>query len=234
MNRITSSAGLDDLVTYGRLAIDSSIESPSILAALANYGFDEARLQAGNELIDTVVTKDVAQKRAYGKQYAASLRLAQAWQEADATYYDVHRRLAKLMLKQDTERLHALLLSQRKKRTYAGWVAQATWFYTSALEDPNVVDAFAQFNISQVHLEEGLARVEYIHVLKKAQEKEKTAAQKATKARDTALGALNEYLSTFREVARIALTNSEDDLETLQLAAVPQQDSPENEEQPVS
>ena len=51
MNRITSSAGLDDLVTYGRLAIDSSIESPSILAALANYGFDEARLQAGAERV---------------------------------------------------------------------------------------------------------------------------------------------------------------------------------------
>ncbi len=52
------------------------------------------------------------------------------------------------------------------------------------------------------------------------QEKEKSEAQKATKARDAALDALEEWYTEFRELAQIALEDDSQQLEALGMGSV--------------
>ncbi|MBK7178098.1 MAG: hypothetical protein IPH82_13075 [Chloroflexi bacterium] len=57
--------------------------------------------------------------------------------------------------------------------------------------------------------------------LNASQEKEKSQAQKATKARDKALDDLDEWYVEFRELARIALEDDAQQLEALGLGSIP-------------
>ena len=56
--------------------------------------------------------------------------------------------------------------------------------------------------------------------LNAVQEKEKSEAQKATKARDAALDALEEWYVEFRELAQIALEDDAQRLEALGMGSI--------------
>jgi hypothetical protein len=79
------------------------------------------------------------------------------------------------------------------------------------------LEKLAHFKVTREHLKQGLTMVEQVAALKALQEREKTAAQNATKDRDAAVDTLSEWLTPFRAVARIALAHIPQHLETLQL-----------------
>jgi hypothetical protein len=220
MPRFYGNTTLDDFLSSTRVTFNNAVQ-PDVLPALSIFGYDEARIQEGVALLETAVAREADQKRLYGKQYAATEALKQAWREADELYYSVHRRLARLALKNDRERRHALGLSERQKQTFLGRLQQATDFYARVLEDPVALEALAQFNVTRQHLEQGQAKVKEVETLKSIQEQVKSAAQAATQERDAVLDALSEWLSTFREVARMALASMPQHLESLQLGTIP-------------
>ena len=221
MSKFYEYANLDEFLSWSKVAIDNAIQSPEILAALSIYGYDEVSLQEGSDLRETVVDLESQQNGAYGKQFAATQAFEQAWRETDRRHYAVHRRLVRLAYKKDKDRREALRLNERKKQSYGGWYHQAETFYRSLLNAPDVVETLARFNLTREQLEQAQGAVEQVGALKAEQEQQKTAAQQATQARDVALGALKEWLSAFREVARIALADDPEHLETIQLAMMP-------------
>jgi len=62
---------------------------------------------------------------------------------------------------------------------------------------------------------------EQTYAVKRAQEKERGEAQDATKQRDAAIAALETWLADFKVVARIALQDTPQLLEALNLGAIP-------------
>jgi hypothetical protein len=220
MLRLFNNAGMNDFVSDAHVALNNALHTPTILAALSRFGFDEARLQEGLVLLDEARARRTAQEQAYDKQYQATKALYDLRKQVDAQHYAVHRRLARLALKNQPERWRALRLSERKQSTLPAWADQTTAFYTHSLADPGILETFAEFNITQQDLEQALALVQQVSELKTVQEREKSAAQQATQARDNAFNALSELLIRFREVARIALADTPQLLESLQLGPV--------------
>lgn len=222
MTKFYDYTSLDEFLSWAKVALDNAVQSPEALEALSTYGYNEARIQEGISLREMVVQHNALQKRVYGKQFAATETFEHTWKEADQRHYRVHRRLAKLVTRQDKERRKALGLNNRKKQSYGGWYQQAEEFYINLLDDSEVVEALARFMITQQQLEQGQAMVQQVAALKGLQEQQKTEAQKATQARNVALAALREWLTTFREVARLALSKNPEHLESLQLAVAPE------------
>jgi hypothetical protein len=210
---------VDELFTRAQVTLDMARQTPEILARLSIYGYDEAHLQQGLTLLETARSLHATQKRQYGEQYAATEALMQAWRTADERYL-AHRRLARLALRQDPQRQHALGLDQPKKGSFSGWLGQALVFYTNTLGDPEVINALARFNVTQADLEQGQALVQQVADLNSVQEREKYEAQAATRERDAALDALGVWLAELREVARIALADVPQQLEALQFGVV--------------
>ncbi len=202
-----------------RVTLDNASQTPEIQAALAVFGYDQTVLQTGLELLQTAENLQAVQQREYGEQYAASDALEQARQAANALY-SVHRKLAKIALKQSTKQQQALGLNSTRKQSLAGWLGQATIFYTNALADAEVQAALQRFNITPENLAEGQQLVQQVADLNSVQEREKYQAQQATKDRDAALDALNDWLADFKAVALIALANRPQQLEALQLKTV--------------
>lgn len=210
---------IDEFLTRSGVALTNAQGTPEILAALEQFGYNAARLQEGAALLEQAQALTAVQKKEYGDQFAATEALAQARDQADALY-GVHRKLAALALKNDPQRRHALGLDQSVKQTFAGWLAQATIFYTNLLADAATVTALGRYNINQAALQQAQTFVQQATELNAAQEKEKGEAQQATKVRDAALDALDEWMVEFKQVAQIALAGSPQQLEALQFGAV--------------
>ena len=209
------------MLSWARLALNNAIATPEVLAALSQYNYDEARLQEGIVLLGSALDLHAEQKDSYGKQYAATQALHQAWKMTDQPYYAVHRRLARHALKHDQRRKHALTLTVRKRTSFRKWLDQASVFYSNALDDPEIITAFEGFNITHDNLIEAQTALAHVEALKMDQDREMGNARQATRDRDAVFKELDTWLNTFREVARIALSNQPERLEALELGPIP-------------
>jgi hypothetical protein len=210
---------IDSFLQQVRLGVENAQKVPAISDALALYGFDAARIKAGADLLAEAETLQAAQVKEYGEQYQATAALNEAQAAADKLY-GLHRRLAKLALRDDPELQKSLLLQEPKKRSLDTWLGQAGVFYKNVLGDPDVLAALAKYNITEAQLLEGQTAVVATATLNAAQEKEKSESQRATKARDAALDALEDWYTEFRELAQIALEDDSQLLEALGMGSI--------------
>ncbi|MCB8923488.1 MAG: hypothetical protein H6662_18025 [Ardenticatenaceae bacterium] len=211
---------IDNYLQQVRLGIENGRNIPDIAAALAIYGTDSLKMDAGAALFATAEELQAIQVKEYSEQYSATAALTEAWHATDKTY-STHRKLAKLALRDDPEAQAAIFVNQPKKKTLDAWLGQAGVFYKNLLGDADMLAAMGQYNITHMMLTEAQTAVVHVANLNAAQEKEKSEAQKATKTRDAALDALDEWYSEFRTLARIALEDDPQLLEALGLGAIP-------------
>lgn len=211
---------IDSFLQQVRLGIQNAQDVPEIASALAAFGFDAARIQAGADLLATAETLQAVQVKEYSEQYQATTALNEAQAAADKLF-GIHRKLAKLALRDDPDAQKALLLHENKKQALDPWLGQAGVFYKNVLGDPDMLAALAKYNVTEAQLLEGQTAVVAVATLNASQEKEKSEAQKATKARDKALDNLDDWYVEFRELSRIALEDDAQRLEALGLGSIP-------------
>jgi hypothetical protein len=202
------------------VAIANAQENPDVGAALEAFGYDVTVLRQGQDLLDTVRRLSDAQRKGYGDQYAATAALNQAQEKLDRLY-TAHRKLAAIAFKNEPDRLTALALDEARKKSLSGSFSQAWRFYSHLIEDEQAIEALGRFRITREQLEEGFTLLKQIETLNQAQEDEKSGAQRATKARDAAVDELHEWMSELKTVARIALADDPQLLESLQFGAIP-------------
>ena len=179
-------------------------DMPQVATALAQYGYDAAKLDQGAALLAKAEVLDAEQAQAYGAQMAATAELNTVWKTAAKTYA-THRKLARIALRDDEQAQVALLLNQRKPQALSAWLAQAELFYTNALDNGDVLAALGQYQVTGAVLTEGATAVAQITRLRASQQQRKADARKATKQRNDALRALHQWHRDFRAIAKIAL-----------------------------
>lgn len=215
----TINFALPDFFANAALIFDNSQSTPHIAAALDAFGYDAATMEEGQVLFETARSLYDAQIREYGEQHAATQAFNEAVAQADKSYAAL-RRLAKVAFKGDAQRQTDLRLNERKPQVFSPWYEQARHFYTALLSDTEAQSQLTRFRITPEALQAGQAQVEQAFALNSAQEQEKGEAQEATQQRNTAIEALAEWLNDFKVVARIALEDSPQLLESLNLGAI--------------
>ena len=205
---------IPDFLQGARLAITNAQQTPEIAEALVLFGLDATALQAGADLLSQAEALQAAQVQQYSEQYAATEARDEAWQAADKSYM-VHRKLARLALKDQPQAQKALLLHKPKERTLSDWLAQSKVFYTNLLGNDMAKTALAKYNLTEEKLTSGLNAVDQVQALEAVQKQQTSEAQQATKERNAVLNALNERLVELREVAQIALADTPQQLEAL-------------------
>lgn len=186
------------------LAIDNALTDAEIQAAMSEFGYDAARINAGKSLYDAAAQLHQKQKSEYGEQFAATQELQQKWDEATKTYMK-QVKVARVALQSDYGAYLKLGLAGNRKRTLSGWLVQARQFYSNALADADVMAKLALFGMTQAKLEAAQTLVDAVEAANAAQKKEIGEAQQATADRDNALDSLEDWLGDFIAIARIAL-----------------------------
>ena len=197
-----------------RIAITNARDVPTIRNALSEYGYNEEKLQGGFLLYETALSAQQQQKAEYGDQYNATDQLNQNWETAKASYNKLLK-IARVAFKDNPGIAGTLALNGAREATLSGWLLQAQQFYTNALANPDILSALASYGITEEKIALAKADTEAVVAAKSLQTKEKGEAQSATQTRNQALEELRDWMRDFIEIARIALAEQPQLLETL-------------------
>ena len=209
-----TSQSIDQRMLAAQVAIDNALTGTEIKPLLAEYGYDETRLNEGKALLTALQDLHQKQIQEYGEQYAASDFLKTKWDEANSLYMK-HVKVARVALQENRGSSQKLDLGGKRKVSLSGWLAQSNQFYINALADADILSKMNNFGITQAKLENGKQLVQEVEVANASQKKEKGEAQQATVDRDDALDKLNDWISDFIAIARIALEDRPQLLEKL-------------------
>ena len=209
---------IDQILSQAQLAIDNSLNNPTVLAALSDFGYSAARIGKGKQLYNLAAAAQLAQTSEAGEQISATAAINEAWAIARKTYMRFVK-VARVAFKGQNGVATQLDLAGRRKESLSGWMAQANQFYKNALADRATLSELKGFGITDAKLRAGLAELKAIETANLTQEKEKGDAQAATQQRDEALDALQDWMMDFMAIAKVALEDDPQQLEGLGVLA---------------
>jgi len=207
-----------EFLSLAHVGIINATRAGEVADILTAHGFGAAKLDEGAAMLATARDLDAVKNREYGEQMGATQEMQTAWRTADKTYA-VHRKLARLALRDDEQAQVALLLNERKSPLLRNWLVQAEIFYANALDNAEILAAMGQYNVTAGALVEGKTAVSQVAHLRAVQQQRKAIARQTTKRRDDALDALYAWHRVFRTIAKIAL-DGDQRLESLGLKIV--------------
>ena len=209
---------IDTLLNDAQVAIANTLNNSEILKAVEDFGYTNAKIQQGKALYNKAAAAQLEQTTEAGGQVAATATLNDTLETARKSYMRFVK-VARIAFKRDPGMSTLLDLKGERKRSLSGWLAQANQFYKNALSDKSVLSALKEFGITEQKLKVGLNEVKAVEDANLAQEKEKGEAQAATKKRDAAIDELQEWLSDYVAIAKIALEENSQLLEGLGILA---------------
>ena len=211
---------IDERLTTAQVAIDNALSDEPIKELLVPFGYDDAKLNEGKALLEQTVTLNQKQDKEYGEQFAATQELHSLQTTAHKQYMDAVA-LARIKFRDDVKAWQALGLNGKRKVSLSGWVEQATKFYTNLIADSDLVTAMSGYGYTAEKLQAELDQVKTVPDANANQSREMGEAQAATKERDASLDDLDQWMSDFKTVAKIALKDHDQWIEKLGLAVVP-------------
>ena len=110
-----------------------------------------------------------------------------------------------------------LALTGPRKQGLAGWLAQSSQFYINAIASKEILTGLKQYGITAQKLKAAQAKIMSLAAASALQKKLKGEAKSATEKREQCLAELRSWLIDFRAVAKIALAEDPQRLESLSI-----------------
>jgi hypothetical protein len=205
---------IEELLTSSQVALSNMHSDAELQIALAAYGCTTERLAHGQALRDRAMALSQQQGVAYGDLTSTSSELAQAQAQAQADY-SYYVKIARVTFATDPGALRKLSLNVARKQSRAGWMLQAEQFYANALADDTILSKLNRLDVTRDKLMASKQQLAAVGAYVAARQSHKGEAQRATKARNEALLALNTWMVEFRDTARLALKHQPTSLKKL-------------------
>ncbi len=195
---------MEQRLLAAKVAIEGVLADPALQSALTSYSYNLARMQQGKTLLDQAQALVQQQRARMGDQRRATETRDTTQAQANALYMR-QVAIARVALRDDPGVAQALDLAAARKTTFAGWLMQAQQFYANTLNDAAILIRLAAYGLATEQLEQGQAQVAAVAADVVAQQQRKDVKQEATRARDAALRALDDWMRDFNAIARVAL-----------------------------
>ncbi len=205
---------IDSRLLRADVAISNAMVHEEVSALLGEYLYTEKKLQAGNAIRLNAHNKQQAKNSEYAEKEDATKILDELKMKAHK-YMMKQVKVARVALDGNLGLYKKLMLNGTRKATYTGWLKQSEIFYSQALSNADALKLLAEYGITRPKLEAGQKMVDDVNRAYKKQHSEDAEAQNATKERDAAIEELDEWMSKFIAVARVALDEHPQYLEML-------------------
>jgi hypothetical protein len=205
---------ISEYLLDAQVMIENSLSDDEIRRALLNYGYDEARLQAGKTLYEETSDWINRQKKEYGEKFEATSEVQKAWEEAHTAYIKTLK-VSRIALQGNVKAQNALMINNKRKQSLSGWLEQAQAFYKNLISDIDLMKEMQKFGYTADKLN---AEFELVKTLVQKNLKQKNGsgnAQEATALRDKKIDELEKWLSDFKSIVKIALYEHPQKLEKL-------------------
>lgn len=210
--------GIAQRLTAAGVAIHNALVDGQIGKLLATFGYDTAKLEEGQRLLDAAQGAVQAQVATAGGWQTATSQLAAEEQEARAAFHALAQ-VARAAYGGRSPMLVTLGLNQPAPLRQGHFLTMATALFDNALSDTEIAATLAGFGYTTLRLLDEKAKIGAMDAALQAREAAKGSAQQATMDQIAALGALDSWMSAFKRVAKVALRGQEQLLEKLGILA---------------
>ena len=195
----------EQLLIAGRV-LDNTIGNPQISNVMLRFGYDEQKMADFRVLYDQAIVAHNAQVKEYGEKSEAYADFNKIY--AVAKYeFSTLRKLLRVALKTDKEKLNQLNVFEAKKQTVGGLLDQMQVCYKNVFGDRDVLDKLAKIGINSFTLQGYLDNYNAARLSYSVFFREDSEAVHATRIRDDKVEALCDFLSDFFALARIAFAD---------------------------
>jgi hypothetical protein len=216
----TYSKQFQELLDETRVAIDNTGTHDVIKTRVVNRGYDDAAMQAANNLRTKTNNKyrDYQLKRADQIEATSKVK-AKLFMEI-SRYMDL-RQGAKIALRGDQYKgfREMLGIDDKRRQTYAGFLDQGGKFYENAMGNDEIKALLATVGITEEKLQEGVDGIEELILLNDDQEAKKGLSQAARKERDDLYKELRQWWTDFKSSCRREFKDNPQYLEILGIKA---------------
>ena len=197
-----------------RVALENVEAQTEIATIMAEFGYDSAMIEDGKQLFtktrqayDLNVKEDDETSQAYSN-YTTKKKLME-------DTYSLHRKKAKVIFRKDLEVMKRFVLDGLVPKAYVRWLEIVKKFYSEMLSDTELQTKLSRLKVTADDLNSANALLTELEAARADYLREKGESQDATEQKDTVFAELDDWMSEFYAVARIALEDNIQLLESL-------------------
>lgn len=197
-----------------RVAFENTASQIQISTTMAEFGYDSETMLIGKALYDETRLAFNSNKTETDESIAAHAVFDSKRKELEDVYSS-HRKKAKVVFRNDNVTADKLALTGTLPQAYIKWLETVRKFYTTALADTDIQTKLSKLKITTDDLNAANALIPEVEATRAAYLKEKGESQDATNLKDTAFAKLDNWMSEFYAVAKIAMEDNPQLLEAL-------------------
>jgi len=197
-----------------RVSFENVEKQTEIATIMAEFGYDETLLTEGKTLLTTTraafdnnINEDNERSTAYNNFITLKENLS--------SIYGMHRKKGKVVFRKDDTLLKNLGLKGSIPTSYIKWLENLKKFYSVIIGNTEYETKLARLKVTPAELQETVTKIAELETARAEYLKEKGESQDATKLKDTAFGELDDWMREFYAVAKIALEDNPQLLESL-------------------
>ena len=197
-----------------RVSLENVGNQTEIATIMAEFGYDETLLTEGKTLLTKTREAFDFNKKEDDETTEAYQNFTDA-KENLAKTYALHRKKGKVIFRKEPTTLSKLALTGSLPSAYIKWLETVKKFYTVAVSDTEIQNKLVRLKVS---IEELNGTIQLISNLEQARSeylREKGESQDSTKTKDKAFAEIDDWMFEFYAVAKIALEEHPQLLESL-------------------
>ena len=199
-----------------RVALENVEIQSEIATIMAEFGYDSALIEDGKQLFTKTrqaYDENVREDDETSQVYSDFMEKRNSLEDT----YSLHRKKAKVIFRKDLEILKRLSLDGSIPRAYVSWLETAKKFYAEVLADTELQTKLNRLRITAEDLTAANTLISELEAARSKYLIEKGESQDATNQKDSTFAQLDDWMSEFYAVARIAL---EDNIQLLEALGV--------------
>ena len=181
---------------------------------MAEFGYDETLLTEGKTLLTKTRQAFDFNKKEDDETSEAYKNFTEL-KENLAKTYTLHRKKGKVIFRKEPTTLNKLALTGSLPTAYIKWLETVKKFYTVASSDTDVQSKLVRLKITTEELNGTIELISNLELARAEYLREKGESQDATKLKDKAFEEIDDWMSEFYAVAKIALEDKPQLLESL-------------------
>lgn len=197
----------DEFLSKVATLIGDSLSNPDIVAAVSRFGYDKKRIRVGEKVLkdtEKIVNKQNSAQERKVKLHEERVTLMQA---AKKKYMKILQ-IARIAFDKDSIARKALQLDGARESSLDLWINQISVFSNHLLNESNWLSVLKNFGISRKELMDLLADIEKLRSVAMSCEKSKTEAKKLTEQKQHKIKELQQWVSDYLKIAKIALEDN--------------------------
>lgn len=203
-----------EMLEQYRVALENATNQSEIATALAELGYDNAKIEEGKALLATTRSAYDLNKTEDDETSVAYADFTTKKAELE-DIYALHRKKAKVVFRNDAITAEKLAITGSLPKAYVKWIETVKKFYTTAAADTAIQNKLATLKITVEDITVANTKVTELEAARAEYLKEKGESQDATKSKDAAFATMDDWMSEFYAVAKIALEDKPQLLEAL-------------------